>query len=216
MSTKTVEWAFSVQPDQAIDVLRKGIGAIGGKPTVSGRELSAAIPGVIARGRSEWLVTVSPIEGGSMARLTLEASEGRHEKLLDNLFRQCWASVTARGDRSADLIAAHQAQSTKIEPHIEIDRVPRTDEERRVLLQTRPGEWEWLLFGSVLLKEKRALEAAWRNASPRKPFPPGTVPGRQGSPRLPGQSPLADRADRDPPRSADVLPDAEPGVRQDG
>jgi hypothetical protein len=118
---------------------------------------------------------VSPIADGSIAQFTVEASEGSHEKLLDKLFRQCWASVTARRDRSADLIAMHQGQSKKIESQREIDRVPRTEEERQLLLRMRPREWEWLLFGSVLFKEKRALEDAWRNAPPRKPFPPGRV-----------------------------------------
>ena len=53
--------------------------------------------------------------------------------------------------------------------------MPRTDEERELLLRTRPPGWEWLLFGSVLLNERGRLEAAWEELPPRAPFPPGTV-----------------------------------------
>jgi hypothetical protein len=45
----------------------------------------------------------------------------------------------------------------------EIDRVPRSVEEETALLLTRPDGWEYLLFASVLRRQKAALEAKYRD-----------------------------------------------------
>jgi hypothetical protein len=48
-------------------------------------------------------------------------------------------------------------------PVREIDRVPRSTEEEAVLLANRPAGWEYLLFASILRREKEALEPKWRD-----------------------------------------------------
>lgn len=44
-----------------------------------------------------------------------------------------------------------------------IDRVPRSSAEEALLLNTRPDGWEYLLFAAVLLRERDALDTAWRD-----------------------------------------------------
>jgi hypothetical protein len=44
-----------------------------------------------------------------------------------------------------------------------IDAVPRTAADEALLLNTRPGGWEFLYFGAVLLRERVALEPKWRD-----------------------------------------------------
>ena len=43
------------------------------------------------------------------------------------------------------------------------DRVPRTSDEKRALLVSRPDGWEYLLFACVLLQGKEALEMKWHD-----------------------------------------------------
>ena len=43
----------------------------------------------------------------------------------------------------------------------QIDRVPRTPEEKGALLYAKPEGWEYLLFASLLLEKKRELEPRW-------------------------------------------------------
>jgi hypothetical protein len=44
-----------------------------------------------------------------------------------------------------------------------IDHVPRTVREEALLLATRPPAWEYLLFAAVILRERDALDAKWRD-----------------------------------------------------
>ena len=54
----------------------------------------------------------------------------------------------------------------------DVIRVPRTQEERDLLLQTRPDFWEYLLFAGVLLQGKNELEPEWRDHELRLPRGP--------------------------------------------
>lgn len=44
-----------------------------------------------------------------------------------------------------------------------IERVPRSVEEEALLLATRPGGWEYLLFAAVLRRQKTLLEPKWHD-----------------------------------------------------
>lgn len=72
--------------------------------------------------------------------------------------------VSEIGDRLDELkdavIDGHDSSESSPKPP---DRVPRTEDERRELLATRPPSWEYLLFAYVLLRGKEDLEMKWHD-----------------------------------------------------
>ena len=56
---------------------------------------------------------------------------------------------------------------------IQFERVPDTDQERSLLLATRPALWEYLLFASDLRRGMRKLDPKWRDHELRYRRPHG-------------------------------------------
>ena len=62
-----------------------------------------------------------------------------------------------------------------VSPEPMITVVPRTSDERRKLLTQRPFAWEYLLYASVLLERRAAIEDKWRDNEIRYARETGTV-----------------------------------------
>lgn len=62
-----------------------------------------------------------------------------------------------------------------VSPEPMITVVPRTSDERRKLLAQRPFAWEYLLYASVLLERRAAIEDKWRDNEIRYARKTGTV-----------------------------------------
>ncbi len=104
----------------------------------------------------EYLAKVAPMLAN---RLGVSTDDGiRHvaQELIRALARERRAKLDP--ERREPVVRSIES-STPAEEHV--PRVPRTPDERDLLLQTRPDLWEYLLFAGELFLGKQALEPLW-------------------------------------------------------
>jgi hypothetical protein len=95
---------------------------------------------------------------GTFGEFIFHVKKGSINEVRDKL--ESWNDIWTEDELEEEDEEEDEDSTTAASSH-EIDRVPRSVAEESLLLRVRPPGWEYLLFGSVLLRKRNELEAQW-------------------------------------------------------